>query len=52
MTSKKRSGAPIPHRILVVDDDPETASIVRAWFRDETIEIDEAPNGREGSFFL
>lgn len=35
-------------RILVVDDDPETARIVRGWFSSEPYEILEARDGDEG----
>jgi two-component system, cell cycle response regulator len=35
-------------RILVVDDDPETANLLRTWFREEPYEIFEARDGREG----
>jgi two-component system, cell cycle response regulator len=35
-------------RILVVDDDPGTAQLMRGWFRDQPYEILEAANGREG----
>ena len=36
--------APRP-RILVVDDDPETAKLVRTWFGGEPYEILDAPDG-------
>ena len=37
-----------PHSILVVDDDPETARLVRAWYRDQPFEVLAAPDGEEG----
>jgi len=36
------------HRVLVVDDDPATAQLVRDWFRDQNYTILEAPNGKTG----
>ena len=33
------------NRILVVDDDPATAQLVRDWFRGQAYEILDAPNG-------
>jgi diguanylate cyclase (GGDEF)-like protein len=44
----KRRGASTPYRILIVDDDPETANVIRAWFRDEGLKIDEALSGERG----
>ena len=38
----------LEHRILVVDDDPGTASLIRDWYRGKPFEILEAPDGREG----
>ncbi len=38
----------VKHRILVVDDDPSTASVVRDWYRGKPFEILEAREGREG----
>jgi len=35
-------------RILVVDDDPQTARMVRAWYKDQPYEIVEARDGDEG----
>ncbi len=35
-------------RILVVDDDPETARLLRTWFRGQPYEILEARDGAEG----
>lgn len=35
-------------KILVVDDDPETARLVRAWYKGQPVEILEALNGDEG----
>jgi diguanylate cyclase (GGDEF)-like protein len=37
-----------PHRILVVDDDPETARLVRTWYGGLPFEILEAPSGEDG----
>jgi diguanylate cyclase (GGDEF)-like protein len=42
------AGQPPPHRILVVDDDPATARLVRTWYRGEPFEILNAPSGEEG----
>jgi len=36
------------HRILVVDDDPETARLVRSWFAGQPYTILEARDGEEG----
>lgn len=36
------------HRILVVDDDPETARLVRSWFEGQPYTILEARDGEEG----
>lgn len=35
-------------RILVVDDDPETARLLRTWFRGQPYDILEARDGDEG----
>ena len=35
-------------RILVVDDDPETARLVRTWFRGLPYDILDAPDGEQG----
>ena len=35
-------------RILVVDDDPETARVVTSWFEGEPFEVLTAADGREG----
>ena len=35
-------------RILVVDDDPATATLVRDWYRDQPFEVLEARDGDEG----
>ena len=35
-------------KILVVDDDPETARLLRGWYRLQDVEILEAANGDEG----
>ncbi len=35
-------------RILVVDDDPQAAKLLRLWFRDRPFEILDAPNGEIG----
>jgi diguanylate cyclase (GGDEF)-like protein len=34
--------------ILVVDDDPETARLIRTWYRGEPFEILDAPDGERG----
>ncbi len=47
MTETNRGDA-IRQRILVVDDDPETARLVRLWYRDRPFEILDAPNGESG----
>lgn len=47
MSASGRGSAP-PYSILVVDDDPETARLVRAWYRDQPFEILAAPDGEEG----
>jgi diguanylate cyclase (GGDEF)-like protein len=47
MTTPGRAQTP-PHRVLVVDDDPETARLVRTWYRGEPFEILDAPSGAEG----
>ncbi len=36
------------HRILVVDDDPETARLLRSWYGGEPFEILSASDGEEG----
>lgn len=36
------------YRVLVVDDDPQTARLVRAWFEGQPYEVLEAPDGLEG----
>jgi diguanylate cyclase (GGDEF)-like protein len=36
------------YRLLVVDDDPETCRLVRAWFEGQPYDILEASDGREG----
>jgi diguanylate cyclase (GGDEF)-like protein len=36
------------HRILIVDDDRQTAALARVWFRDQPYEILEAPDGASG----
>ena len=36
------------HRILVIDDDPETARLVRSWFSGEPYDVQAADNGRDG----
>lgn len=36
------------HRILVVDDDPHTAELTRAWFKNKPFEILSAPDGERG----
>jgi diguanylate cyclase (GGDEF)-like protein len=38
----------MPHRILIIDDDPNTARIVRTWFKKEPYEILAAENGEKG----
>jgi diguanylate cyclase (GGDEF)-like protein len=38
----------VEHRILVVDDDPGTVTLVRNWYRGKPFEILEARDGREG----
>jgi diguanylate cyclase (GGDEF)-like protein len=35
-------------RILIVDDDPDTARVVRDWYKDKPFEILEARDGDEG----
>jgi diguanylate cyclase (GGDEF)-like protein len=35
-------------KILVVDDDPETARLLTSWFRGQPYDITAAPDGREG----
>jgi diguanylate cyclase (GGDEF)-like protein len=47
MSASGRGSAP-PHSILVVDDDPETARLVRAWYNDQPFEVRAAPDGEEG----
>jgi len=47
MTTSKAGAAP-PHRILVIDDDPETARLIATWYRGEPFEILKAANGEEG----
>ena len=37
-----------PHRILVVDDDPSTARLVRTWYGGQPFEILEADSGESG----
>jgi len=36
------------HRILVIDDEPYTATLARDWFRDQPFEILSASNGERG----
>ena len=43
--AQANSGDDAPRRILVVDDDPQTAGLVRDWFRGKPYEIHHAPNG-------
>src|SRR5262245_3568265 len=40
--------ATLPRRILVVDDQPETARLVRNWFAGQPYDILEASDGAEG----
>ena len=35
-------------RILVVDDDPQTARLVRSWFEGKPFVVLEAPDGEKG----
>ena len=35
-------------KILVVDDESETASLIRGWYKDQPVQIIEAKNGDEG----
>ena len=42
------AGDAVAQRILVIDDDPETAKLVRLWYRDRSFEILDAPNGETG----
>ena len=44
----KQGRATPPHRILVVDDDPSTARLVRTWFTGQPFEILEADSGDAG----
>jgi diguanylate cyclase (GGDEF)-like protein len=44
--SGNRTGS--PYRILVVDDDPQTATLVRTWYEDEPFEIVAAADGESG----
>ncbi len=46
--TKTGAGDAVLQRILVVDDDPETAKLVRLWYRDRSFEILDAPNGETG----
>lgn len=39
---------PTRHRILVVDDEPETASLIRTWYAGKPYDIAEARDGAEG----
>ncbi len=43
-----RSKIQAPSRVLVIDDEPETAGILRDWFRGEAWDILEASDGEEG----
>lgn len=45
---ERRSRIQAPSRVLVIDDEPETAGILRAWFRDEAWDILWSPDGEEG----
>jgi diguanylate cyclase (GGDEF)-like protein len=36
------------NRILVIDDNPDTAQVTRDWFRDKPFDILEAPDGERG----
>jgi len=36
------------HRILVIDDDPQTSQVVRSWYKGEPYEILDATNGEQG----
>src|SRR5512136_2886779 len=46
--SESAVGAESVTRILVVDDDPETARLLRTWFRGQPYEILEARDGAAG----
>jgi two-component system cell cycle response regulator len=46
--SEDDSNSEKTRRILVVDDEPATARLVRDWFRNQNYEILEAPNGATG----
>ena len=47
MTQSGSRDAP-PQRILVIDDDPQTADLVRTYYRDGAFEILDAPDGESG----
>lgn len=46
---EQRASAEMPAcRLLVVDDDPETARMIRKWYNDQPCEVLEASDGRTG----
>jgi CheY-like chemotaxis protein len=45
---KQMSGGTAPQRILVVDDDPNVASMVRQLLEERPFRVESAPDGRKG----